>query len=278
MPDGSYKFQYIINPQTSDQVDCAVTTSEGIIVPIDSKFYAGQAADFNSDVAVTGALNVKGNASVSGSLHVIGDIDVQGNINSVTRTETTLEVEDKLIIVASGSNAAATNDGGLQFGGHKGSGQIASILFDNANTAIDFNIGTTTEIRLEDGKLLPETTNDVDLGSSTLQYKDLYIDGKAYIDQLGEHLDANSKNITGAGNLFGSAVSGSATVSGGAGSFVTVSGSSTLKAGGAMTIAGASTLNSGLTVNGAESTFNDNVSICSGGNLTVADVITGNNV
>ncbi len=42
MPDGSYKFQYIINPQTSDQVDCAVTTSEGIIVPIDSKFYAGQ--------------------------------------------------------------------------------------------------------------------------------------------------------------------------------------------------------------------------------------------
>ena len=42
MPDGSYDFQHIINSQTSDQVDCAVTTAEGIIVPIDSKLYAGQ--------------------------------------------------------------------------------------------------------------------------------------------------------------------------------------------------------------------------------------------
>ena len=42
MPEGSYEFQHIINSQTSDQVDCAVTTAEGIIVPIDSKLYAGQ--------------------------------------------------------------------------------------------------------------------------------------------------------------------------------------------------------------------------------------------
>ncbi len=41
MPDGNYFFQHIINPQTSDQVDCAISTAEGILVPIDSKFYAG---------------------------------------------------------------------------------------------------------------------------------------------------------------------------------------------------------------------------------------------
>ena len=53
----------------------------------------------------------------------------------------------------------------------------------------------------------------------------------------------------------------------------TISGSSTLQAGGAATIG------SGLTVNGAESTFNDNVSIASGGNLTVDDSGTfGNGV
>ena len=40
MPDGSYFFQHIINPQTSDQVDCAVMTADGIKVPIDSKFYS----------------------------------------------------------------------------------------------------------------------------------------------------------------------------------------------------------------------------------------------
>ena len=42
LPDDSYFFQHIINPQTSDQVDCAVVSAEGIKIPIDSKFYAGQ--------------------------------------------------------------------------------------------------------------------------------------------------------------------------------------------------------------------------------------------
>ena len=42
MPDGSYHFQHIINPETSDQVDCAVITADGIQVPIDSKLYVGQ--------------------------------------------------------------------------------------------------------------------------------------------------------------------------------------------------------------------------------------------
>ena len=41
MPDGSYFFQHIINPQTSEQVDCAVLTADGVKIPIDSKFYPG---------------------------------------------------------------------------------------------------------------------------------------------------------------------------------------------------------------------------------------------
>ena len=41
MPDGSYHFQHIINQQTSEQVDCAVLTADGVKIPIDSKFYPG---------------------------------------------------------------------------------------------------------------------------------------------------------------------------------------------------------------------------------------------
>ena len=49
--------------------------------------------------------------------------------------------------------------------------------------------------------LRPETDNDVDLGASGAEYKDLYLDGVAYIDelradQLGAALDANSQAIT----------------------------------------------------------------------------------
>lgn len=46
LPDGSYHFQHIINSQTSEQVDCAVVTADGIKIPIDSKFYAGQYRQF----------------------------------------------------------------------------------------------------------------------------------------------------------------------------------------------------------------------------------------
>ena len=42
MPDGSYEFQKIINPDTSEQVDCAIYSADGLIIPIDSKLYSGQ--------------------------------------------------------------------------------------------------------------------------------------------------------------------------------------------------------------------------------------------
>ena len=42
LPDGSYEFQANINPENQDRVDCAVKTADGITIPVDSKFYAGQ--------------------------------------------------------------------------------------------------------------------------------------------------------------------------------------------------------------------------------------------
>ena len=48
MPSDSYEFQHQINPDSRDLVDCAVTSAEGIIVPIDSKFYAGQYQNYQN--------------------------------------------------------------------------------------------------------------------------------------------------------------------------------------------------------------------------------------
>jgi len=48
MPSDSYKFQAQINSKSSDRVDCAITSSEGFIIPIDSKFYAGQYQNYQS--------------------------------------------------------------------------------------------------------------------------------------------------------------------------------------------------------------------------------------
>ena len=48
MPDGSYEFQKIINPETTEQVDCAVYSADGLIIPIDSKLYSGQFKNYQA--------------------------------------------------------------------------------------------------------------------------------------------------------------------------------------------------------------------------------------
>ena len=65
---------------------------------------------------------------------------------------------------------------------------LNKVVVDTTNDRLGFFIdvsGTTTEqIRLQDGALLPVTDDDIDLGSSTLEFKDLYIDGTAYLDAI----------------------------------------------------------------------------------------------
>ena len=170
------------------------------------------ARTFSDDISFSSDINANGNIVGDGSTRVSGiqhftasyaKIDVLdvNEINSVTRTESTLEVQDKLIIAGSGSGAAAASGGGLQIGGTNDGNAVAAVLYDNGNSALDFNIGTETQIRLEAQKLLPEANNDVDLGSDALEYKDLYLEGAAYLSTLGRALDANAQNITNVGAL-----------------------------------------------------------------------------
>ena len=47
LPANTYEFQAQINPETTEKADCAVTNSEGLIIPIDSKFYQGQYQNYH---------------------------------------------------------------------------------------------------------------------------------------------------------------------------------------------------------------------------------------
>ena len=47
---------------------------------------------------------------------------------------------------------------------------------------IIFRANGADQIKLTDGALVPVTDNDIDLGTSSLEFKDLYIDGTAYLD------------------------------------------------------------------------------------------------
>ena len=53
MPNNKYHFQHLINPETQNQVDCAIETTNKILIPIDSKFYAAQYSDYQEATTKT---------------------------------------------------------------------------------------------------------------------------------------------------------------------------------------------------------------------------------
>jgi len=65
---------------------------------------------------------------------------------------------------------------------------LNKINIDTTNKHLEFNInvgGSSVEqFRLQDGAIVPITTNDIDLGTSSLQFKDAYFDGNVTLDGL----------------------------------------------------------------------------------------------
>ncbi len=65
---------------------------------------------------------------------------------------------------------------------------LNKIVVDTTNDHLEFYVdvsGTATQqFRIEDGAIVPIADNDIDLGTSSLEFKDLYIDGVAYVDSL----------------------------------------------------------------------------------------------
>ena len=122
------------------------------------------------------------------------------------------EIQDTLTIDAADLNnefnaiVSAFNNGSGNVAGHKHDGSIANgpvlnligdagvgtplnkINVDTTNKHLEFNInvaGSSVEqFRLQDGAIVPITTNDIDLGTSTLQFKDGYFDGSVTLDGL----------------------------------------------------------------------------------------------
>ena len=65
---------------------------------------------------------------------------------------------------------------------------LNKVVVDDGNNQVEFNIdvsGVSTEqFVVKDGVIEPTTNNDIDLGSSSKQFKDLHLDGTANVDGL----------------------------------------------------------------------------------------------
>ena len=103
---------------------------------------------------------------------------------------------------------------------------LNKIVADSTNNRWGFFVQVSSsaveQIRIQDGAIVPVTDNDIDLGTSSLEFKDLFIDGTAHVDTLD--VDANGTvagtfGVTGATTLSSTlavtgAVTGSSTIQG----------------------------------------------------------------
>ena len=148
---------------------------------------------------------------------------------------------------------------------------LNKIEVDSTNNRWGFYVEVSSaaveQIRIQDGAIVPVTDSDIDLGTSSLEFKDLYIDGTATIDTLTIDEAATIGTTLG--------VTGATTLS----STLGVTGATTLSS--TLGVTGAATLSSTLAVTGT-STLTGNVTTTNdlsvGGNLTVTGnaTISGN--
>ena len=103
---------------------------------------------------------------------------------------------------------------------------LNKIVADSTNNRwgvfVEVSSAAVEQIRISDGVISPVTDNDIDLGTSSLEFKDLFIDGTAHIDTLDVDVNgtvAGTFGVTGATTLSSTlavtgAVTGSSTIQG----------------------------------------------------------------
>ena len=108
------------------------------------------------------------------------------------------------LLAAFNASTGHTHDGTAGDGGPVGairdSGNLNRVLIDDSNNHLEFYVDVSSssvqQLRIQDGAIVPITDNDIDLGTSSLEFKDLHLDGTANIDSLvADTADINAGTV-----------------------------------------------------------------------------------
>ena len=104
------------------------------------------------------------------------------------------------LLAAFNATTGHTHDGTAGEGGPvtsiRDGDSLNKVLVDSTNNHLEFYVEVSSaavqQLRIQDGGIIPITTNDIDLGTSSLQFKDAFFDGTIETDAL----TLNGTNIT----------------------------------------------------------------------------------
>ena len=96
------------------------------------------------------------------------------------------------VLAAFHATTGHSHDGTAGEGGPVGvirdADSLNKILVDTTNNHLEFYVEVSSaavqQLRIQDGAIVPITDNDIDLGTSSLEFKDLFIDGTANVDAI----------------------------------------------------------------------------------------------
>ena len=118
---------------------------------------------------------------------------------------------------------------------------LNKVEIDSTNNRVGFYVEVSSaaveQLRIQDGALVPVTDNDIDLGTSSLEFKDAFFDGTVTTDALvADTADINGGTVDGATIGANSASTGA---------FTSVTTTGNVDVGGNLTVTGTTTFNGG---------------------------------
>jgi hypothetical protein len=123
------------------------------------------------------------------ALKIHSSADGQLDIDADTEVEiaaTTVDLNGILdvsgVIVAGGQISAADGTAGAP--SISNTGDLNTGLYFSAADKLAFSSGGTAQVTFQDGAIVPVTDDDIDLGTSGLQFKDVYVDGTLEADAI----------------------------------------------------------------------------------------------
>ena len=119
-------------------------------------------------------------------------------VNGSAITAPPINAEFGQLVAALAASTGHKHDGTTAEGGYvpliADSDAKNKIVADQTNNRFGVFVEVSTnpveQVRFQDGAIIPVTDSDIDLGGSTLEFKDLYIDGTAHIDTLDVDINA----------------------------------------------------------------------------------------